>query len=73
MRLTKVKILTLGHHNGVYTDKKSKESDNLRKLTKNVLVHLAENSEFLAVKSANKLTTVWAKLKKQFPANPIFK
>ena len=58
------KILTLGHHNGVYTDKKSKESDNLRKLTKNVLVHLAENSEFLAVKSANKLTTVWAKLKK---------
>jgi len=32
----KGKILTLGHHNGVYTDKKSKEDDNLRKLTKNV-------------------------------------
>ena len=64
MRLTKVKILTLGHHNGVYTDKKSEEDDNLRKLTKNVLVYLAENSEFLAVKSANKLTTVWTKLKK---------
>ena len=58
MRLTKVKILTLGHYNGVYTDKKSKENDNLRKLTKNILVHLAENSELLAVKSANKLTTV---------------
>jgi len=64
MRLNKGKILTLGHHNGVYTDKKSEEDDNLRKLTKNVLVYLAENSEFLAVKSANKLTTAWAKLKK---------
>ena len=46
------------------SDKKSEEDDNLRKLTKNVLVYLAENSEFLAVKSANKLTTVWTKLKK---------
>ena len=64
MMVDKGKILTLGHHNGVYTDKKSKEGDNLRKLTKNVLVYLAENSEFLAVESANKLTTAWAKLKK---------
>ena len=62
--VNKGKILTLGHHNGVYTDKKSKEGDNLRKLTKNVLVYLAENSEFLVVKSTNKLTTAWAKLKK---------
>jgi hypothetical protein len=36
MRLNKGKILTLGHPDGVYTDKKSEEDDNLRKLTKNV-------------------------------------
>jgi hypothetical protein len=57
------KIITLGHHNGVYTDTKSEEADNLRKLTTNVLNYLAENSAFLAVKPEGKLTTTWGNLK----------
>ena len=57
------KIITLGHHNGVYTDTKSEEADNLRKLTANVLNYLAENSAFLAVEPEGKLTTTWGNLK----------
>ncbi len=57
------KIITLGHHNGVYTDTKSKEGDNLRKLSENVLNYLAENSAFLAVEPGGKLTTTWGNLK----------
>ncbi len=57
------KIITLGHHNGVYTDNKSEEGDNLRKLTTNVLNYLAENSVFLAVEPEGKLTTTWGNLK----------
>lgn len=57
------KIITLGHHNGVYTDTSSKESDNLRKLTENVLNYLGENSAFFAVEPAGKLTTTWGNLK----------
>ena len=57
------KIITLGHHNGVYTDTKSAEGDNLRKLTTNVLNYLAENSAFLAVEPDGKLATTWGNLK----------
>jgi len=57
------KIITLGHHNGVYTDNKSEEGDNLRKLTTNVLNYLAENSAFLAVEPEGKLTTTWGNIK----------
>ncbi|MCY4402043.1 MAG: DUF4960 domain-containing protein [Candidatus Poribacteria bacterium] len=57
------KIITLGHHNGVYTDTKSPESDNLRKLTMNVLNYLGENSAFFAVDPNGKLATTWGKLK----------
>ncbi|MCG9126164.1 DUF4960 domain-containing protein [Candidatus Poribacteria bacterium] len=57
------KIITLGHHNGVYTDNKSKESDNLRMLTKNILDYLADNSAFLAVQPNEKLTTTWSRFK----------
>ena len=51
------KIITLGHHNGVYTDTKSKEGDNLRMLTVNVLNYLGENSAFFAVEPDGKLAT----------------
>ena len=57
------KIITLGHHNGVYTDTKSPESDNLRKLTTNVLNYLGENSAFFAVDPNGKLATTWGNLK----------
>lgn len=57
------KIITLGHHNGVYTDTKSPESDNLRKLTMNVLNYLGENSAFFAVDPNGKLATTWGNLK----------
>lgn len=57
------KIITLGHHNGVYTDNESAEGDNLRKLTANVFNYLAENSAFLAVDPDGKLTTTWGNLK----------
>ena len=60
------KIITLGHHNGVYTDNKSKESDNLRMLTKNILNYLADNSAYLAVQPKGKLTTKWGRLKSTF-------
>jgi hypothetical protein len=50
-------LITLGHHNGVYTDAKSEEGDNLRKLTANVLSYLAENSAFFAVEPNGKLAT----------------
>ena len=56
-------VITLGHHNGVYTDAKSKESDNLRKLTTNVLNYLGENSAFFAVEPNGKLATTWGELK----------
>ncbi|RKU28987.1 hypothetical protein C6497_07265 [Candidatus Poribacteria bacterium] len=56
-------IITLGHHNGVYTDSKSKESDNLRMLTKNILNYLADNSAYLSVQLNGKLTTTWGRLK----------
>ncbi len=57
------RIIVLGHHNGVYTDTNSEESDNLRKLTENVLNYLGENSEFFAVEPEGKLTTTWGNLK----------
>ena len=56
-------IITLGHHNGVYTDAKSEESENLRKLTANVLNYLGENSAFFAVEPNGKLATTWGDLK----------
>ena len=56
-------IITLGHHNGVYTDAKSEEGDNLRKLTTNVLNYLGENSAFFAVEPNGKLATIWGHLK----------
>ncbi len=56
-------VITLGHHNGVYTDAKSKEGDNLRKLTTNVLNYLGENSAFFAVEPNGKLATTWGDLK----------
>ena len=56
-------LITLGHHNGVYTDAKSEESDNLRKLTANVLNYLGENSAFFSVEPNGKLATTWGDLK----------
>ena len=56
-------IITLGHHNGVYTDAKSEEGGNLRKLTTNVLNYLGENSAFFAVEPNGKLATTWGDLK----------
>ncbi len=56
-------LITLGHHNGVYTDTKSEESDNLRQLTANVLNYLAENSAFFAIEPDGKLATTWGNLK----------
>ena len=56
-------IITLGHHNGVYTDAKSEEGQNLRKLTANVLNYLGENSAFFAVEPNGKLATTWGDLK----------
>ena len=59
-------VITLGHHNGVYTDAKSKEGANLRKLTANVLNYLGENSEFFPVEPTGKLATTWGNLKALF-------
>ena len=56
-------IITLGHHNGVYTDAKSEEGQNLRNLTANVLNYLGENSAFFAVEPNGKLATTWGDLK----------
>ena len=56
-------IITLGHHNGVYTDAKSEEGENLRNLTANVLNYLGENSAFFAVEPSGKLATMWGDLK----------
>ena len=56
-------IITLGHHNGVYTDAKSEEGENLRNLTANVLNYLGENSAFFAVEPSGKLATTWGDLK----------
>ena len=56
-------LITLGHHNGVYTDAKSEEGDNLRKLTTNVLNYLGENSAFFAVDPNSKLAITWGDLK----------
>jgi len=57
------KIITLGHHNAVYTDTKSEESKNLRKLTANIIEYLAANSAFLSVDSRGKLATTWSTIK----------
>lgn len=57
------KIITLGHHNGVYTDTNSKEGENLRKLSENVLNYLGETSVFFAVQPDGKLATTWGNLK----------
>ena len=56
-------IITLGHHNGVYTDAKSEEGENLRNLMANVLNYLGENSAFFAVEPSGKLATTWGDLK----------
>jgi len=59
----KGKIITLGHHNAVYTDDGSDEGENLRTLTKNIIEYLAENSAFLAVEPRGKLTVTWGEVK----------
>lgn len=59
----KGKIITLGHHNAIYTDKKSKESENLRKVTANIIEYLAANSAFLPVEPRDKLAVTWGRLK----------
>ena len=59
----KGKIITLGHHNPVYTDDGSDEGENLRTLTKNIIEYLAENSAFLAVEHREKLTVTWGEIK----------
>ena len=56
-------LITLGHHNGVFTDAKSEEGDNLRKLTTNVLNYLGENSAFFAVDPNSKLAITWGAIK----------
>jgi len=57
------KIITLGHHNAIYTDTKSKESQNLRNLTTNIIEYLADNSAFLSVEIEGKLANTWGALK----------
>ena len=57
------RILTLGHHNAVYTDAASDEGKNLRQLTANILTYLAENSAFFSVEPRGKLSLVWGALK----------
>lgn len=57
------KIITLGHHNPVYTDDSSDEGDNLRKLTENIINYLAENSAFLAVGYSGKAAVTWGSIK----------
>ena len=61
----KGKILTLGHHNSIYTDKKSDESRNLRKLTRNIIEYLAANSAFLPIEPKDKLAITWGQLKSE--------
>ena len=56
-------LITLGHHNGVFTDAKSEEGDNLRKLTTNVLNYLGENSAFFSVDPNSKLAITWGAIK----------
>lgn len=57
------KVITLGHHNGVYTDIDSDEGKNLRKLTANIFNYLAENSTFATVEPHGKIATTWGNLK----------
>jgi len=57
------KVITLGHHNGVYTDSNSDEGKNLRNLTANIFNYLAANSKFANVEPNNKLATTWADMK----------
>jgi hypothetical protein len=57
------KIFTLGHHNAIYTDTKSDESENLRKLTTNIIEYLAANSTFLSVESKDRSAITWGELK----------
>lgn len=59
----KGKIITLAHHNAIYTDDRSDESENLRKLTTNIVEYLAANSAFMSVKPIGKLTAAWGGLK----------
>ena len=59
------KIITLGHHNAVYTDDASDEGDNLRTLTTNVIEYLASQSAFLAVESQKKAAVTWGRIKSQ--------
>ena len=57
------RIMTLGHHNAVYTDDQSDEGGNLRQLTENILGYLAENSAFFSVDPSGKMSVVWGGLK----------
>lgn len=57
------RVITLGHHNGVYTDTKSEEGENLQQLTANVLTYLGTNSAFFDVQPQGKLATIWGDLK----------
>jgi len=57
------KLITLGHHNAVYTDAKSTEGENLRQLTANVLNYLSEHSAFAPVEPVGKLTALWAEIR----------
>ena len=59
----KGKIITLGHHNAIYTDDKSGEGENLRKLTANIIEYLAANSAFLWVEPIGKLAITWGKVR----------
>ncbi|RKY05367.1 hypothetical protein DRP77_01220 [Candidatus Poribacteria bacterium] len=59
----KGKIITLGHHNAVYTDEKSDEAQNLRKLTANIIEYLASHSAFSPVKPEGRLPAVWGAVK----------
>ena len=59
------RILTLGHHNAVYSDADSNEGENLRQITANILAYLAENSAFFSVEPGGKLSLVWGALKSE--------
>lgn len=59
----KGKIIVLGHHDPTYTDKKSDEGKNLRQLTANIILYLAQNSAFRVVEPKAKLVTTWGDIK----------
>ena len=57
----KGKVIVLGHHSPAYTDTKS---ENLKRLTTNIIEYLASVSMFGSpVKPLEKLTTTWAGIK----------